>query len=72
MTAIIPQKRKRGMRYTVQIRIKRNGTVIHFESKTFDKKPLAKDWAGQRESVLKWLDVLEQVRYEAVTVFGAS
>lgn len=46
MATIIPRKRKDGMRYTAQVRLKHHGKVIHFESETFDKKSLAKEWGG--------------------------
>ncbi len=68
MATIIPKKRKSGMRYTAQIRLKRNGKVIHFESETFDKKSLAKDWAARRESELKRPGALEQMQHEGLTV----
>jgi len=68
MATITSRKRKDGMRYSAQIRIKRNGKVVHTETETFDKKSLAKEWAARRESELKQPNVLEQVRYEGVTV----
>ena len=57
-------KRKEGMRYAVQIRIRRNGKVVHSETETFDRKSLAKEWAARCESELKVPGVLEQVRHE--------
>ena len=68
MATITPRKRKDGMRYSAQIRIKRNGKVVHTETETFDKKFLAKEWAARRESELKQPNVLEQVRHDGVTV----
>lgn len=50
------QKRKRAdgtLAYTAQIRIKRQGKIIHHESKTFDKRRAAEDWAKDREVELK-------------------
>ena len=68
MATITSRKRKEGMRYSAQIRIKRNGKVVHTETETFDKKSLAKEWAARRESELKVPGVLEQVRHEGVSV----
>jgi len=64
MATITSRKRKDGAKYTAQIRLKRNGKVVHTESETFGKKSLAKDWAARRESELKLPGALEQVRYE--------
>ena len=56
MTMATIQKRKRAdgtLAYTAQIRIKRQGKIIHHESKTFDKRRAAEDWAKSREIELK-------------------
>ncbi len=58
-----PKERKEGMRYTAQIRIKRNSKIIHSESETFDKKSLAKAWRARRETELKLPGALEHVRH---------
>lgn len=50
------QKRHRAngtIAYTAQIRIKRKGKIIHHESKTFDKRKAADEWAKTREVELK-------------------
>ena len=68
MATITSRKRKDGMRYTVVIRLKRNGKVVHSETETFNKKSLAKEWAARRETELKLPGALEQARYEDVTL----
>ena len=67
MATIIPRKRKDGMRYTAQVRLKHHGKVIHFESETFDKKSLAKEWGRRRESELKLPGALDYMRYKGLT-----
>ena len=55
------QKRKRSdgtLAYTAQIRIKRQGRIVHHESKTFDKRKAAQEWAKDREVELKNPEVL--------------
>lgn len=50
------QKRKKAngtLSYTAQIRLKSKGKIIHHESKTFDKRKAAEDWAKNREVELK-------------------
>ena len=46
-------KRKSGMRYTAEIKLKRKGKIVHQESRTFSKQVLAKRWAEKREAELK-------------------
>ncbi len=54
MATILKRKRSNGSTaYTAQIRIKRDGEIIHHESKTFDKKKAAEDWSKEREVELK-------------------
>lgn len=48
-------KRKRSdgtVGYTVQIRIKRSGKVVHTESQTFDREQAARAWQGKRQEEL--------------------
>ncbi|MFA7555514.1 MAG: hypothetical protein WCY88_14795 [Spongiibacteraceae bacterium] len=61
MATITSHKRKDDMRYTVLIRIKRNGKVVRSETEMFAKKSLDKEWAAQGESKLKVLGALEFV-----------
>lgn len=53
MGTIIPRKRKDGsVGYTVLIRKKVKGKVVHSESETFDREQAAKIWMGKREAEL--------------------
>ena len=50
MGSITSRKRKDGtIGHTAQIRIKRDGVVVHTESQTFDRKPAANAWIKRRE-----------------------
>lgn len=61
MATITARKRKDGsIGYTAQIRIKREGKVVHQESETFDRKPLALAWATKREAELAAPGALDQ------------
>ena len=62
MSTITARKRKDGtIGYTAQIRIKRDGKVIHQESETFNRKPMALAWAGKREAELALPGALDRV-----------
>lgn len=53
MATITQHKKKSGkMSYRVLIRVKKNGAIVHMESRTFDSKSLAKVWATRREAEL--------------------
>lgn len=53
MGTITARRRKDGsIRYTAQIRIKRDGKIIHTEAETFGARTLAKEWMRRRESEL--------------------
>jgi integrase len=53
MGTITPRKRADGTTgYTVQIRIKRKGKIVHSESETFDRQPAARIWMDKREAAL--------------------
>lgn len=52
MGTIIERKRATGTRYTAQIRIKRDGKVVHHESETFSRRDAAKAWLEKRERQL--------------------
>ena len=54
--------------YRAAIRIKRKGKVVYRESRTFDRKALAKDWASRRELELQEHDALNKVMHRGVTV----
>lgn len=53
MGTITSRQRKDGtLGHTAQIRIKRDGVLLHTESKTFDRKPAAAAWLKKRETEL--------------------
>jgi integrase len=56
---IIERKRAKGVRYTAQIRIKRDGRVVHSEAETFNKRDAARSWIEKREKVLARPGALE-------------
>lgn len=54
MGTITARRRKDGSTgYTAQIRIKRDGQLVHSESETFSTKVLAKEWLTRREAALQ-------------------
>jgi len=54
MGTITARRRKDGSTgYTAQIRIKRDGQLVHSESETFSTKALAKEWLTRREAALQ-------------------
>lgn len=64
MATITARKRADGVKYTAQIRLKKDGKVYHTEAKTFERKALAKAWGEKREAELR-----EQ---GGATAFGAT
>lgn len=52
MGTIIERKRAKGVRYTAQIRFKRDGKVVYSEAVTFNKREVAKAWIEKREKAL--------------------
>lgn len=69
MATISARKGKGGaVSYTAQIRIKRDGVVIHSESQTFPKKTMAEAWAKKRETELSAPGEIERSGYKALTV----
>lgn len=53
MGSILPRKRKDGtIGYTVVIRLKKGGKIIHSEVETFDREQAAKNWMKRRETEL--------------------
>lgn len=52
MGTITARKRGNGTRYTAQIRVKRDGKVVHGESATFGRQALAAEWLRRRETEL--------------------
>lgn len=68
MATITTYKRPRGTRYTAQIRIRRGGKIVYQETKTFDRRRLASDWATRRELELQEPGALAQVQQRGVTI----
>lgn len=61
MATITQRKRSDGtLAYTAQIRLKREGKVIHSEAKTFERKQMAQAWAKKREAELSAPGALEK------------
>lgn len=56
------------VRYKADIRIRESGQIIHRESKTFDRKRLAVEWAKSREHELQEPGALERVAHGGVSV----
>ena len=52
--------------YKAEIVIKKDGVIIHRESKTFDKTKLAKDWSIRREVELQNTDVYAKKDYLSI------
>ncbi len=53
MATIRTRQRSDGsVAFLAEIRIKRDGTLVHRESRTFDRRALAKTWAESREKAL--------------------
>lgn len=51
MGTIVARRRKDGsLGYTAQIRLKRDGKVVHTEAETFSRRQLATEWIRKRES----------------------
>lgn len=53
MGTITARRRKDGsIGYTAQIRVHRDGKLVHSESETFDRRALAEEWKRRREAAL--------------------
>ncbi len=60
MATIIKRARADGtFSYRAQITIKKHGVIVHRESKTFNKRKLARDWGIRRETELQNQTVYE-------------
>lgn len=55
-------------RYKFEIRLKKDGAIIHQESKTFSSKTVGKDWAKRRESELEKHGVIEAYKHKGVSL----
>jgi integrase len=65
MASITARKRADGIKYTAQIRLKKDGKVYLTEAKTFDRKAQAKAWGEKREAELR-------TQGGGATAFGAT
>ena len=69
MASITARKRADGSAsYRAEIKLKSKGKIIHQESKTFDPKKLASDWAKDREVELQRPGAHERIAHKGVTV----
>lgn len=67
MATITKRRRKDGsLRYTAQIRIRRQGKIIHTESRTFSRLAVAREWAREREERLAQPGELERVAHVGI------
>lgn len=67
MATITARKRADGsVAYKAEIVIKRDGIIVHRESRTFDTRKLARDWGMMREVELQRQDVYQKTQYLAV------
>jgi integrase len=72
MGTITERKRKDGSKgYTAQIRIKRDGAIVHTEAQTFDRKPAATAWLKKREAQLAEPGALDALKKPDVTLADA-
>jgi len=69
MGTISARKRLNGTTgYTAQIRLKRDGKVVHSESNTFDRRPAAVAWLKKRETELAVPGAIERAKISNVTL----
>lgn len=68
MATITKLQRKKGVVYRAQIRLKRDGKIIHSEAKTFSRKAAADAWAAKREQELEDPEVLARAKHDGMTV----
>ncbi|KQV27622.1 chorismate mutase [Rhizobium sp. Root1203] len=72
MGTISERKRKNGTKaYTAQIRIKRDGVLVHSEAQTFDRRPVANAWLKKRETELDQPGALDKLKTPDVTLAAA-
>lgn len=69
MATMSTSKTKTGSaRYRFEIRLKKDGVIIHQESKTFSSKAVGKDWAKRREAELEKDGVIEAYKHKGVSL----
>lgn len=53
MASITPRKNKDGsISYKAQVRVRRNGEIVHQETRTFDRRQAAANWGKKRDAEL--------------------
>lgn len=69
MGTITKRRRRDGtLSYRAEIRIKRQGRIVHRESETFSKQAMAKKWMQRRELELQEPGALDTVLHDGITV----
>ena len=69
MGTISERTRRDGTKaYTAQIRIKRDGVLVHSEAQTFERRPVARAWLKKRETELDQPGALEKLKNPDVTL----
>ena len=67
MATIRPRRRRDGkLAYQAEVRMKRSGRLVHRESKTFDRRRLATEWAMRLEDRLSKPDAVPKRKQLAV------
>lgn len=69
MATITSRTRANGTKsYRAEIKLRRKGSIVYQESRSFDRKALAKDWAARRELELQEPGAIDRVRHRGITV----
>lgn len=68
MGTITRRETKKGVRYTAQIRLRREGVIVYQESQTFERKQTAQAWIRKRETELAQPGGLERAQRQGATV----
>jgi len=69
VASIIPRTRRDGTKsWRADVRVRRQGKIVYQQSRTFDRKALAKDWAAKLELQLQAPGALDQARHRGVTI----
>ena len=69
MGTITQRINKNGQtKYTVQIRLRRNGVIVYQESQSFDRKAVARAWMTRREAELGMPGALDRAALPGVPI----
>lgn len=60
--------KKGGVKYTAQIRIKREGSLVYQEAQSFDRKQMAQAWLKRRETELAQPGAIERANHKGATI----